>query len=445
MIHPADLDLTTALEALRTGTLTYTELICATLERIAERDGEIGAFVHLDAEGALAAASAADQALAAGQDLGPLHGIPFAVKDVFDVVGWPVRFGCAHYRDRIASDTADAVALLVAAGAIPVGVVATYELATVGPDTTSLYPQPRNPWDKARVTGGSSSGSAAAVSAGMVRFALGSDTGGSARSPAAYCGVVGMKPTAERLSKRGLMALAPSMDQVGLITASAAEAAMVFAALAGEPPAPTSVPGRIVFGRNWATADGGAGPILRLMDEAASALSLIGHRIEVVDLPDYAAIEQAGSDILLHEQIAARRTEVACDPDHVGRMAWASLGMGLSIPPEKVEAAYRQAAKFAEEIDTVLAGRDALILPTTMDIAPPFADFAEGVAVWTAMRTIPFNLSGHPALTVPIGFDRGLPLGMQIIGARGADARVLEIGAAFEAATDHSALRPYRA
>ena len=441
--HPADLGLAEVAFELRAGRLTSVELTQASLDRIAARDSNIGAFVHLAADAALQAAEEADQALSEGRDAGPLHGIPFAIKDVFDVEGWPVCFGCAHYRDRIAAGTADAVAALVSAGAIPLGLVATYELATVGPDTTSLYPQPRNPWNAGRVTGGSSSGSAAAVSAGMVRFALGSDTGGSARSPAAYCGVVGFKPTAERLSKRGLMPLAPSMDQVGLITASAADASIVFAALAGEAAAQAPVSGRIGFGRNWAMAEGSAGQILALLDEAASALSLIGHRIEIVEMPDYPSIEKAASDILLFEQIAARRSEVEHHFDRIGKMAWASLGAGLSIKPEQVDEARSRATDFTDEIDALLAGCHALILPTTMDIAPSFADFKDGEAVWTAMRTIPFNLSGHPVLTVPIGFDKGLPLGMQIIGARGADAQVLQIGAAFEAATDHSTPRPY--
>lgn len=449
MTHPADLDLAAAGAALRAGTLSSVELTRACLDRVAERDPAIGAFVHLAAETALADAARADTTLAAAldgaRDPGPLHGIPFAIKDVFDVAGWPVRFGCAHYRDRIAGGTADAVTALVAAGAIPLGLVATYELATVGPDSTSLYPQPRNPWDRDRVTGGSSSGSAAAVSAGMVRFALGSDTGGSARSPAAYCGVAGLKPTAERLSKQGLMPLAPSMDEVGILAASAAEAALVFTALSGEPVGQGAVAGRIAYGRGWAETATDAGAILPLMDEAASAMSLAGHRIDIVEMPDYAAIEKAGSDILMFEQIAARRAEVAGDDAHVGRMAWASLGTGLSIQPETVAAARNAAALFAARIDGILADHDALILPTTMDIAPLFSEFENGEPVWTAMRTIPFNLSGHPALTVPIGFHRGLPLGMQIVGAKGADARVLAIGAAFEAATDHAVVGPYRA
>ncbi|MEK9776539.1 MAG: amidase family protein [Quisquiliibacterium sp.] len=145
----------------------------------------------------------------------------------------------------------------------------------------------------------------------------------------------------------------------------------------------------------------------------------------------------------MSEQIVARWLEVENYHNHIGKMAWASLSAGLAIQSDEVAAARVLAAEFTDQIDNLLAGYDALILPTTMDVAPLFSDFKDGEAVWTAMRTIPFNLSGHPALTVPIGFDRGMPLGMQIIGARGADARVLEIGAAFEAATDHLVLRPY--
>ena len=443
MTNPADLDVAAAGAALRSGDLTSLDLTRACLDRIATRDPEIGAFVYLAADQALQAAAAADAELAAGEDRGALHGIPFAVKDVFDVAGWPVRFGSAHYRDRIAKGNADAVSRCIASGAIPLGIVATYELATVGPDQTSLYPQPRNPWNNDHVTGGSSSGSAAAVAAGMVRFALGSDTGGSARSPAAYCGVVGFKPTAERLSKDGLMPLAPSMDQVGIIAASATDAAAVFAALDGHEDAYIHATGNIAYGRDWCIGGGDEAVILPLMDDAASALSLTGAKIAMVQLPDYQRVEEAGSTILLSEQVVSHWTELENDPANVGRMAYSSLKSGVGITGENVRAAREIATKFTNSIDAILAAHDVIILPTTMTTAPAFSDFDSGEPVWTAMRTIPFNLSGHPALTVPAGFHQSLPLGMQIVGARGADALVLKIGAAFEAATDHGALRPY--
>jgi len=401
--------------------------------------------VFLAEEAALQAARAADAALAAGQEPGPLHGIPFAIKDVFDVAGWPVRFGCAHFDGRIAQDTAEAVANCIAAGAVPLGLVATYELATVGPDATSLYPQPRNPWNLDHVTGGSSSGAAAAVASGMVRFALGSDTGGSARSPAAYCGVVGFKPTVGRIGKGGLMPLAPSMDEVGILAGSAEDAALVFAVLAGEPLKVNGRKAEIAYGRDWCVEEAKDTALLTLMDEAASALSLTGAEIALVEMPDYLPIERAGSAILLSEQIQSHWDDVGGDPTHVGNMAYASLKSGHDISEKDLSAAQKARIQFAAELDAILATQDALILPTTMTTAPPFSDFESGDPVWTAMRTIPFNLSGHPALTVPIGFHKGMPLGMQIVGAKGRDALVLQIGAAFEAATDHGAMRPYRA
>jgi len=443
MMHPADLDIAAAAAALRDGTLTSVALVQASLDRIAARDPEIGAFVYLAAEDALRAAAAADAALAAGHDLGSLHGIPCAVKDVFDVAGWPVRFGCGHFRERVAEHSSEAVDACIAAGAIPLGLVATYELATVGPDRTSLYPQPRNPWRRDHVTGGSSSGSAAAIASGMVRFALGSDTGGSARSPAAYCGVTGFKPTAERIGKAGLMPLAPSMDQVGILAASAQDAAQVFGALTGDSDETPMAGARVAYGRNW--GEGDAPVILSLLDDAAAALSLAGARITVADLPDYPSIEQAGADILLSEQVQSHWHVVEKDEAHVGKMAYASLNSGIGISPETLAKARAIAAAFTDEIDALMSTQDALIIPTTMTTAPLFSDFDTGGPVWTEMRTIPFNLSGHPALSVPIGFSDGLPLAMQIVGARGADALVLKIGAAFEAATDHSAQRPYLA
>ena len=443
MTDPADLDIAAAGAALRAGKLTSYDLTRACLDRAAVRDAEVGAFVHLAGDEASAAARAADTLMAAGVDRGPLHGIPFAIKDVFDVAGWPVRFGCAHFRDRVATEHASVVARCLEAGAVPLGIVATYELATVGPDTTSLDPQPRNPWNKAHVTGGSSSGSAAAVAAGLVRFALGSDTGGSARSPAAYCGVAGFKPTAGVLDRAGLMPLAPSMDHVGILAASAADASLVFATLSDGLATTMPRTHRIAYGRGWCAGDGDEAAVQQLMDEAASVLSLGGSEIVLVDMPEYLAVEEAGANILLYEQVGSLWDQLEQDSGHVGRMAYASLKSGLNIADKDVIAARRAAAEFARDLDAILDGFDALILPTTMTIAPRFEAFEGGAPVWTAMRTIPFNLSGHPALTVPMGFHRGLPMGLQIIGARDADRLVLSIGAAFEAATDHSALRPY--
>jgi len=217
----------------------------------------------------------------------------------------------------------------------------------------------------------------------------------------------------------------------------------VFGALTGDSDETPMAGARVAYGRNW--GEGDAPVILSLLDDAAAALSLAGARITVADLPDYPSIEQAGADILLSEQVQSHWHVVEKDEAHVGKMAYASLNSGIGISPETLAKARAIAAAFTDEIDALMSTQDALIIPTTMTTAPLFSDFDTGGPVWTEMRTIPFNLSGHPALSVPIGFSDGLPLAMQIVGARGADALVLKIGAAFEAATDHSAQRPYLA
>ncbi|WP_102107925.1 amidase [Oceaniglobus roseus] len=442
--HPADLSLAEAGARLRDGTLTATALVTAQLERIAERDPRIGAFVHLAREEALDAAALADRQMADGDELGPLHGIPFAVKDLMDVAGCPVRFGSRLHGARIAAADCTLVARLRAAGAIPLGLVATYELATVGPDTGALYPQPVNPWNAAHVTGGSSSGSAAAVAAGMVRFALGTDTGGSVRSPAAYCGVVGLKPSFGALPLDDVMPLSPTLDHAGVIARTVGDAATAFAVLAGRDRAePGGIAGlALAYGRGWAGDDAADGALVPLLDEAASALSLCGAAVRIVDLPDYAPLEAAGSDLILSEGYLLHGAAIAVDPAACGPMARASLAGGADIPPGRIESARAAAADLRHLVDALLTEHAALILPTTLTPAPPFAAFQPGKPLWTPMRTIPFNLTGHPAISVPMGFAGGLPLGLQIVGRHGDEATVLSIAAAFEAATDHGAVQP---
>jgi aspartyl-tRNA(Asn)/glutamyl-tRNA(Gln) amidotransferase subunit A len=446
-VHPADISIHEIGTALRSGRLSSVELVQAHLDRITKRDGKIGAFVHVAGEEALAAAQRADDVFARGEDLGPLHGIPFAVKDLIDVAGWPVRFGSRRYASRIAETSAPAVRRLTDAGAIPLGLVATYELATVGPDPTSLYPQPRNPWGRAHVTGGSSSGSAAAVAAGLVRIALGSDTGGSVRSPAAYCGVSGFKPQFGDVSGQRMQPLAPSMDTMGVIGRNVADIAAAMEVLSGvDGPSPDIAGLGIGYARNWAMGDASAhADLLPLLDAAASALSLAGARIEVIDLPEYGPVEALAAQILQAEVAETYRDVIDEGGRDVGSMAFESLLWGKRDAADKVRDWKAGASALRDELEACLLPFDAVITPTILAPALPFDAFAEGAAVWTAMRTIPFSLSGHPALSVPMGFADGLPLGLQIVGAFGRSATVLQIGAAYEAATDHTAIRPYLA
>ncbi|OAN76293.1 hypothetical protein A8B78_02060 [Jannaschia sp. EhC01] len=450
-LDPADLTIAQAGAALRAKRLTCVALVQAHLDRVPSRDPDVGAFVYVAADEALKAAAQADAELSHGLDRGPLHGIPFAVKDLIDVEGWPVRFGSSRFKDRIALKTASCVTAMRDAGAIPLGLVATYELATVGPDTTSLYPQPRNPWNRNHVTGGSSSGSAAAVAAGLVRIAIGTDTAGSVRSPAAFCGVCGVKPEHGVISTDGVQPLAPSLDTVGALGRTVAETALMVEAMAGCVGLSSGAPTRldhvtIGYARHWAMDDPAAHPqLLETLDAAASSLSLLGAQITLIDLPDYASTEALAGQILAAEQAETYKDVIADSGTDVGKMAYDSLLWGEAQTQPALASAKSQRETLRQQVDKMLAQYDAVICPTVLAPARPVSAFADGQAAWVPMRTIPFNLTGHAALSVPMGFADGLPLGLQIVTAFGRSDQLYRIGAAFEGATDHAAVTPYPA
>ena len=399
------------------------------------------------AERAWQAARQADADFAAGRDRGPLQGIPFAIKDLIDLDGAVVTFGARRHAGRVATATAPAIQRLLDAGAVPLGIVASYEWALVGPAGDGAYPPARNPWNTDHITGGSSSGSAAAVAAGLVRFAIGTDTGGSIRSPAAYCGIVGLKPTFGAVSTQGVQPLSPSLDHVGPLARTVAEARQVLSVLTGAPlpPLPRDLAGlRVGHARDWADAPEAAPGVLAATDDAVSVLTLCGASAALVGLPDIALSEAAGAVILHAEALALHRDRVGGRGADIGRMAYQSLIAGALLTPDDVALARRQALALRAGIDAALDRCDVLVMPTTLTPAPPFSAFAAGAAVWTPMRTLPFNVTGHPALSVPMGFADGLPLGLQIVGRHGDEATVLRVGAAFEAATDHGVQRPYR-
>ena len=427
--------------ALRAGRMTCRGLLALHRDRIAAVDGRVRAFWAFDPR-ADALAAQADADLAAGQDRGPLHGIPFAIKDMVDVAGLPTSNGSRASDRSPAVDDAEVVRRLIAAGAIPLGKVATYEWGFVGPEQGLEHPPATNPWNTAHITGGSSSGSAAAVAAGMVRLALGSDTGGSIRAPAAYCGVVGVKPTRGCVDGAGFFALSPDLDHPGPIAATVAEVALMLEAMAPVTRA-SSCLGQGVRGltlgyaRDWFAHDPALDPrVLMAMDEAASMLSLAGARIVEVAMPGYALLEAVGA-VLIHLQgLRLHAASLREKGDRWGRMATQTVQAGAVLTDGDMQAAQRLVPGLVAAVDAVLGGCDAVLTATTLTPAPPFAAFDKG-AVWTPMRTRPFNVTGHPALSVPAGFAGGLPVGLQIIGRPGDEAGILRVAAAFEAATDH--------
>lgn len=435
---------------LRDGRLTSVQLVEACLARIARRDGAYRSFYRVLRETALADAETADAELAAGHDRGPLHGIPVGIKDMIDVEGVPTTANTPGRAEATASDDAVVVARLREAGAIIMGKLATYEWATVGPDSKGLFPPARNPWSLEHITGGSSSGCAAAVAAGLLRTSIGTDTGGSVRGPSFYCGTVGLKPTQGRIPTMGVLDLAPSLDHVGIISASVAEAALTFDVLAGRSGAESarrllgeSLAGlRIGYARDWFAHDPQLDPdVLAAVDAALSLYSGLGASVREVTLPDYGAVEVAVAAVLHAESYALHAEALRDRPNEYGRRAFLSLAAGLALSEDEVARARLAGRQFRTAVDGLLQHHDVIVTAGALTTALPAAPF-EKEAVWTPMRTIGFNISGHPVLALPVGFSNGLPIGLQIIGRHDDEARLAQVGHAFEAASDVGLQRP---
>ena len=455
-MSPADLSIPEAGQQFRAGQLTSLELTQSCLDRISCRDVTYHAFVATDVEGALEAAETADRERLEGQDKGLLHGIPIAIKDLIDTAGMRTSYGSRIFGDHLPGADADVVRRLKAAGAILIGKLNTYEFGMVGPSFDLPFPPAANPWRSSHFTGGSSSGSAAAVAGGLVRTTVGSDTGGSIRSPASYCGVVGLKPTYGAIAKGGAYSLAPSLDHLGPISATVAEAALTLDVIcqssetprvAGSASAKLGQPLdglRIGYARDWFAADPELQPgILPALDDAASKLSILGARIEEVMLPDAKVFEACGGVIVHAESFALHRSQLAAKGDLYSENVFPYFMAGIALDESDLALAQRAALLLRAEIDAgVFAHCDALLTATTCTTALPFSEFRGAAARWTPMRTMAFNVTGHPAISVPCGFVDGLPVGMQIVGKHSDEATVCQIGHAFEQSTDFGAIRP---
>ncbi|MGZ9811443.1 amidase [Pseudoroseicyclus sp. H15] len=444
----ADLSIAEAGARLRRRDISATELLEAHLARIAEWGARLHAIEHLTEARARAGAAAADKGFAAGEDHGPLMGIPLAVKSLFGVAGLPTTGGSAV---PAAPETAESavVARLTAGGAVLLGTLATYEFATVGPDDSRPEPPAVNPWNPAHITGGSSSGSASAVAGGLMRAAIGTDTGGSIRSPAAFCGIVGLKPSYGRVSRGGLMALSPSLDHAGPLAASVEEAALTLDAISGsgwgratERLGQGARGLRIGYLRSWVEDTQTAPAMLRALDDAAATFSLLGARIVELDLPERSLFDDAGAVILSAEAMAEHEARIMAHGATYGRAALKSLLGGALLGAEDLAAGLALVPRLTAHVDAALGEADVLLTATTLAPASEVAAFAGGKAVWTPMRTIAFNVTGHPALSLPCGFDAGLPLGAQLIAPKGREDLLVQAAQAFEMATDFSVQRP---
>jgi aspartyl-tRNA(Asn)/glutamyl-tRNA(Gln) amidotransferase subunit A len=422
---------------LRTGTLTSAAWTEAVLDA-AERDQpRLAAWITLDRAGALAAARAAD---ARGHALGPMDGVPVGLKDALDTAGLRTTGHSRLHLDRVPARDAAVVANLRAAGAVLLGKQAMYELSYGGPSFDLPFPPARNPWDTDRIPGGSSSGSAAAVAAGHGPVAVGTDAGGSIRQPAAYCGVVGLKPTLGLVPTAGVLPMTFTLGEPGPMARTAEDAALLLDAMAGTRTAATiGDPGaglrvgvlRTFFDGAVRAADA----VIAGVEASLGHLAAIGARIAEAEAPSPHAMDAAGRVILLAEAYANHEAQLRADPSVYGRLARHRFALGAFLSAADLLQAWRARMALAARMDALFATHDVLVCAAEVSGAPRFADTTGDSFPFTRQPSlrIPFNLTGHPALALPMGFDAdGMPLSLQLVGPRGGEARLLAVAHALE-------------
>jgi aspartyl-tRNA(Asn)/glutamyl-tRNA(Gln) amidotransferase subunit A len=425
----------TALEAakrFRTGALTPEALTRDLLERIAAENPRLNAFYEVFEAEARAAAATATRELSEGTDRGPLHGIPVAIKDLFDVKGHVTTAGAhAGFRPPPATADCEVVERLRKAGAVLLGKTAVHEWALGFSTNNPFFGPTRNPHDLGRIPGGSSGGSGAALAAGLTVLALGTDTGGSIRVPAALCGVVGLKPTYERVSLRGVTPLARSFDHAGPMASTVEDAFVLLEGMCGfrrEAPKLEAAP-RLLLPKRFFFED--VDP--RIVELVRDAAARIG-KPEDVDLGDVDAVWKANSVILYCDAAAFHEERLKAHPDWFGASVADRLPVGLTYRGIDYARA-RDVQREWVALLTRLLGDDAvLVTPTTREAAPAIGE-DEGAPLSRRMSrlTSPFNAAGAPALSVPVGKVDGLPVGMQLIAAPGRESLLWEMGRRHEA------------
>ncbi len=455
-----------AAEMLRRRALSPVELTRACLARIRREDGDRRAFITVLDEQALAAAAAAEQEIAAGRYRGPLHGVPIALKDLVMTRGVRTTCGSRILKDWIPEADATVAVRLAEAGAILLGKLNMHEFAYGPTGVNPHYGTPRNPWDGTRMPGGSSSGSGVAVAAGLVPGALGTDTGGSVRIPAALCGIVGLKPTYGRVSRAGVIPLAWSLDHVGPMTRTVADAALLLQVLAGRDPAdPSTADGPVPdYGR--ALPGEVRGLRLGLLTEyffahleaevrkavlaAARSLQALGASVEEVALPGIHHAGPASFAIIASEATAYHEPYLKSRAAEYGADVRARLTTGQFVLATQYLKAQRARQLLRAEVDAALGRVDALLFPTTPIPAPRLEareatveGLTEDVRWWLIRCTRPINVTGHPALSVPCGLTTdGLPIGLQIVGRYFDEATLFRIGHALETTSPLRGRRP---
>jgi aspartyl-tRNA(Asn)/glutamyl-tRNA(Gln) amidotransferase subunit A len=453
---------------IRAGAVSPVKLAEATLDHIAALDRRLHAFIAMTRERAMAEAHAAETLLRGGHDLGPLHGIPYAVKDLYDVKGLATTAGTRLLDGNIAAQDAAAVRRLAAAGMVLVGKTHTVQFAFGGVGINHDHGTPHNPWSPTPMApGGSSSGSGVAVGAGLVPVALGSDTGGSVRIPAALCGTVGLKTTVGRIGRSGVYPLSWTLDSVGPLTRSVDDAALVYQALEGPDPAddttlgaptPAGLPGlrsgvkglRLAFGETVFFDD--VDPeIAAAVREAGRVLRELGASVDSVAVPEVAEAmaEQRRPAMVAAEALAVNGRLIDEHFDELDPVVAHRMRTGRTLSATDYVVVLRQWARLRERVRGTLADVDALLVPATQIPPRPLASIDASPETYAdanmryLRNTAVGNVLALCAVVLPCGFTRdGLPIGLMVYAKPFDEAVALRVARAYEQATDWHRRRP---
>src|SRR6201992_1231763 len=438
--EPALMALVSVAKAIAEKRVSSREVTQSCLDRITQWQPSLNAFMAIEAESALAAADDADKALAKGNSRGVLHGVPLAHKDMYYDAGKVVTCGSKIRREFVAATTATALQRIKEAGTVRLGTLQMAEFAYGPTGHNSHFGPVHNPWNVDHITGGSSSGSGAAVAARLTSAALGSDTGGSVRMPANFCGVTGLKPTAGRVSRAGAMPLSQSLDTVGPLAQSAEDCALLMGLMAGADPEDATALAIPVPDYTAATMGSLKGlrigvptafyvddldpDVAQVLDETIATMQREGAEIVKVELPDQRQLSSASQIVLAVEAAAFHKRWMIERLEDYGPQVRMRLENGLAIPAITYLEAMRYRGLALAAHGNAAAGTDAVIAPVSPVPAPTIAETdvvggpgAEAVIQRLTRFTRPVNYLGVPSLALPCGFSRtGLPVGMQLIG-----------------------------
>jgi aspartyl-tRNA(Asn)/glutamyl-tRNA(Gln) amidotransferase subunit A len=440
-------------ELLRAGSVSPVELIENCLANIKKLNPRLNAFITVTGELARAQARQAEAEIRRGDWRGPLHGVPLAFKDLIDTDGVRTTAASSLFKDRVPAQDAEVVRRLKAAGAVLLGKQNLHEFAYGGSSMVSCFGEVRNAWNPEYVAGGSSGGSATAVAAGLGYGAIGTDTAGSIREPAALCGVIGLKPTYGRVSARGVIPLSVSLDHVGPIARTVADAAIILQAIAGFDAgdrASVDIPVDdylASLGKNVKTLRIGVPrkfffedldpDIASATNHALSGLATMGAELRDIELPvPTDRTLQSAEAFAYHGEFVARSPELY-QPETLRR-----IRAGANVGPEALLACRRELERVRRDIAATFADVDLLVTPTTPVPAPLIAELKQNPdllrprELLLLRNTRPINVWGLPAISIPCGFTpAGLPIGLQIVGPHWGEAKVLQLAHAYEQAT----------